>query len=92
MVKESEFVKRIKKVEKEGYEVDGGLMLFTSYNGPSAMIVSSKPHGASTLILRAQEHLKLEQAILKETRKLIAQLETKQKLGASSTTIPSYTD
>ena len=90
MVKETKFVKQIKKLEKEGYTVDGGIMLFSSNKGPSALVLSSNFQGQSTIVLRAEEHLKFELDLLKAKRKLYIDAETKSPLGISPSDSAPY--
>lgn len=85
MVKESKFVKRIKKLEREGYEIDGAIIAFTTDNSQGTFTMCE-----DGTMLRINEEIKIQLDLLKEKRKSIIQKETKQALGSAKTETPSY--
>lgn len=92
MEKESKFVKNIKKLEKDGYAVDGAIVLFTSDKGSSGMAVEGNYSSNAVIVLRANEHILYELALAKARQKIFIESETKSPLGTSKSQTPSYTN
>lgn len=89
--KESEFVKRIKKLERDGYEVDGAIILFTSEQGASALNVEGNCSSPTTIVLRANEHLKFELDMIEARRKQYVEKETGFVFDNDEKENPGYT-
>jgi len=85
--KQSEFVTRIKKLEKEGYIIDGAVITFTTEEGRGTMMC-----GDLGVMFRCAEEIKLQKALLKVSREAYVEAETKKALGTDPGKSASYTN